>query len=518
MRKIAVIDCETDPFVYGRVPKPFLWAYYDGTEFLTFGSTDALLAYIKDKREYIYAHNGGKFDFHYLLPHVKNHSSALIINGRVVQFKLGRAILRDSYAILPIPLADYQKDTIDYAKFEANVRNQYMNEIIDYLHGDCVYLYQLVTAFINEFGNRVTLAQAAFKRARQLDGIATFQTNSLFYNIFKPYYHGGRVSIFHHGIVSGKTYIYDINSAYPFAMIHKHPFGNTVNIKNAHFTIDTNSFYVVECDSFGAYPLLEKRQLSYPDDGARRIFHVTGYELDATQQEFHNANGIIRKQIRFTDAVSFDAYVAHYYERKRKAAKHSIDYILAKLAMNSVYGKLAANPDRYFDYIICETAKAQKLRGDTGTIVYWNEHFAIIAKPLDESRKRFYNIATGASITGFVRAMLWSTVRRIRNLGWTVYYCDTDSIITDYPYMETSDALGGWKLEQTNDMLYLYAPKVYAARSIDGKWKTASKGVRLTAQQIQSLCNGASVTWKNDAPTFSVGAEPKFIIRRLGNV
>jgi hypothetical protein len=75
--KLAVIDAETDPFRYGRKPEAFAWGFYDGETYVDFWGADStlkLMNYIAALREphVIYAHNGGKFDFFYLLPWGRN--------------------------------------------------------------------------------------------------------------------------------------------------------------------------------------------------------------------------------------------------------------------------------------------------------------------------------------------------------------------------------------------------------------------------------------------------------------
>ena len=47
MKPFAVIDSETDPFRFGRVPAPFIWGYYNGEEYHRFFSTEALVDFIR---------------------------------------------------------------------------------------------------------------------------------------------------------------------------------------------------------------------------------------------------------------------------------------------------------------------------------------------------------------------------------------------------------------------------------------------------------------------------------------
>ena len=64
-RITAVADSETDPFEHGRVPEPFIWGLFDGRKYYEFSSTDEFVTHIKDRPYDLYAHNGGKYDWHF---------------------------------------------------------------------------------------------------------------------------------------------------------------------------------------------------------------------------------------------------------------------------------------------------------------------------------------------------------------------------------------------------------------------------------------------------------------------
>ena len=114
------IDAETDPFLYGRIPQPFIWGCYNGrtTEYKTFTKTIDLINFMKDKNEIFYAHNGGKFDTKLLLTILLTDYSILSWiekSGRFIQIvyynKNGVKIsLRDSCCILADKLDNICKD------------------------------------------------------------------------------------------------------------------------------------------------------------------------------------------------------------------------------------------------------------------------------------------------------------------------------------------------------------------------------------------------------------------------
>lgn len=87
MRDYATLDLETDPFSRpdprqpGRIPEAFAAGLFDGKrcaiwwgEFCAAESIRHLVKHGQDLL--VYAHNGGKFDFHFLLSEILKHFAA----------------------------------------------------------------------------------------------------------------------------------------------------------------------------------------------------------------------------------------------------------------------------------------------------------------------------------------------------------------------------------------------------------------------------------------------------------
>ncbi len=113
-RKIATLDFETDPFLYLRDPEPFCCGLYTGDDYWQFWGDDCaerVAEVIAENRFTVYAHNGGKFDFYYLLKYFDEKIK--VINGRIGKAQLGDSELIDSYLFLPVPLAAMEKDDFD---------------------------------------------------------------------------------------------------------------------------------------------------------------------------------------------------------------------------------------------------------------------------------------------------------------------------------------------------------------------------------------------------------------------
>src|ERR1700752_5217130 len=125
--EIGTLDCETDPFKVGRIPKNFLWGVYIRSTYYEFTEPAQVAGFLMEECKgcILYAHNGGKFeDFHALIPFANLHEPITIINGRLVKFMIGECELRDSLAILPVALEKYKKQKINYAIFEPEVRDR----------------------------------------------------------------------------------------------------------------------------------------------------------------------------------------------------------------------------------------------------------------------------------------------------------------------------------------------------------------------------------------------------------
>ncbi len=518
-RKIAVIDCETDPFKPGRIPKPFLWGFFDGEQYKSFPDSQKLLDFIFScKEKYtIYAHNGGKFDFHFLLKHIKTDTPINMINGRLVRFSIKNIEFRDSFAIIPVPLSAYQKTKVNYKIFEADKRENARNKkvIAEYLKDDCVFLYTLVTDFIERFGKKLTTAGTALSQWQKISGESAPKTTKYFFDKVRPYYFGGRVSVFKAGTYTGLFSAYDINSAYPDAMCYDHPYGNTFSISP---TIPSSgvekTFIKIKCIAKGCFPFREKNKLSFPSDEIERIYFITGWEyLAAKKLKLIEKEEIIHVLV-FPEKINFKKYVTHWFKEKKEAKKAGdrAREIFSKLMLNGLYGKFASNPQNYRDFMLVHPGTVRNRERDGWQLSNLIDDHALIEKPLEEIKQRYYNIATGASITGFVRAHLLNQLSQC-----DPFYCDTDCIIgKKFQNLKIGDNIGEWSHEGDFRFGAFAGRKMYAILSKSGKkWKTASKGVRMTAEEIVTVAKGDTFSFQPEVPTFSIKTGVKFTSRKV---
>lgn len=483
----------------------------------------------------IYFHNGGKFDFFFFLKYLENPLK--IIHGRIVKAKIGIHEFRDSWAIFPMPLAGYAKTKIDYARMEKPVREKHRAEILDYLKDDCTYLFDLVDAFVRRFGFRLTVAGNAQRELRKLH--PQFNQGFDHDKTFRPFYFGGRVECFGAGVLTARPghpfKVYDVNSMYPHVMREcRHPIGRGY-VRPARKVLDAEGwirgfsgkfyFAIVRGRNFGALPQRALDNNGGLDFQAKDgIFHTTSHELRLALSlgkfivdEIIDA-WIPRQTQSFGDFV--DTFAA-----EKIAAKKSRDKVaetIAKLTLNSAYGRFGINPFDFNDYHIQIAGDARPL--DDPEKLPWepyekNSEFWIWRRPVHDPddpegpSHGFEDVAIAASITSAARAVLMLAVAQARR----PLYCDTDSLICEeirnVPIDDTR--LGAWKYEGEGDTLALAGKKLYALWDKGECVKSASKGVKLSPEEIRAVALGETINWQNDAPNFSLLGGVRFVNRNV---
>lgn len=531
-----------------RQVMPFIWGLYGGPntdEYYEFQTVDEVVSFLQGRRDVVYAHNGGKFDYHYLRHHINTGEAISIIAGRLARFRIGECEFRDSMNILPVSLATFKKDEIDYKIMEPDARTDPNNmaKIRRYLRGDCQYLYELIAEHRKENGVALTQAGASMKAWSKQSKIKPPQQSAHAYQLYKPYYYGGRVQCFESGIQARDFQVIDINSAYPYAMLAAHPL-NPVGILQAHLPPDDKihrCLVTVKCAARGCFPYRsESGDLLFPhDEKTIRRYHVTGYELIAALELDACKHLSVETVHYFDQTVTFEEFILSNWDRRAKAKKEgnkALD-IIVKLLMNSLYGKFASDYNKYREYELChsenilEYVKPEaRWPGDKYGFEIDNREFApekcLVSKPIPEDKHRFYNAATAASITGYVRAMLFRALSRVSD----PLYCDTDSIACGNTRgLHLGDGLGAWKVEGAFDEYAIVGKKTYAFHKKgaprnhdkDSKgqylhWKTACKGVQLDPAQILQAAAGKPITHSPLVPTYSVKRQtPVFTDRQV---
>jgi len=524
---------------------PFLWGVFFGAtnEYFEFESVEDLVAFIAERDCILYAHNGGKFDYHFLREYIESDEPISVIAGRLARCKIGRCELRDSLNLFgQTRLADFSKMSMDYRLMKKGVRDLPENraKIREYLRYDCESLYRLVSGFIERFGQQFTQAGAAMKywQKHYAPDHEVPHSSPAFYERFHPFYFGGRVQCFANGHARENFSVVDINSAYPFAMLAEHAYSTefirTTRLPKSDASIAT---CLIELDAVakGCFPLRSPvdGSLYFPEDETKvRRYCVTGWELLAGLETNTVQVHKIISVYHFGKKVSFRPYVEHFFAMRKdaKAAGDKAGDIFAKIFLNALYGKFASNPTKYREFMLADPdsrSYAAWLEAGYMDAGSWGAR-SMLVRPLPPSKHRYFNIVTGASITGYVRAHLWRALQKVSR----PLYCDTDSIAAvDVSRIDLGNELGQWKHEMACDEYAIAGKKLYAFHKegaerplhirrqmplnapdkqrekweADRKcWKLASKGTDLTPEQIIEAAKGGEVKYFSPVPNYSI--------------
>lgn len=508
--RIATLDFETDPFnnkkPHDRI-EPFLCVLYsEAFPLITLWrdpseELDAFLTRVKTAIEQIpgsftiYAHNGGKFDYMFLIKFLRGN--VLFKGSGIMTAQIGKHQLRDSVNICPGKLAAYKKDDIDYRLMTRALREKNKAKIIKYCIADCVYLYERVEHFLKEHGFKLSVGQAAMaalKKHYPANMRIGEQTDAW----IRPFFFGGRSEC-----IQGRKHVfdpalkvYDVNSMYPSVMAHcAHPIDGQFNQRSRAALPNANTVFIeLECDNNRALMSRvdiadehhNKGDVTY--DIAHGRFFTTIWEYNVALRYNLISNIKIIRCIDYENRSTFADFVLPRYALRERLKlqldacddHNTLEYASLKLQatdikdiLNNAWGKFAQNPRRFKEsYLTDPGAKVPPELHDAenpwGIAACGNTHYAPNIQTdyydiweRDSPSKRFNNIATGASITGAARARLLEAIQHAEN----PLYCDTDSLLCthlDGSKVEINPAkLGAWKLENEWTEAIIVAKKGY---------------------------------------------------------
>lgn len=586
LRCIAVLDMETDPFdhVEKTIVMPFAAALYsDQFETMVFWENDheklidAIVTAIEALPDAytIYAHNGGKFDYMFLVHKIRG---AVSFKGRgIMSCRIGKHELRDSFHIIPERLAAIQKDAFDYSRMSKSKRNAYKDEIIKYLVNDCRYLFDIVKAFISEFGLKLSIGQAAVAELSKHYTVKKFSEGWDEY--IRKYYYGGRVECLKGiGKFTGDYKLYDVNSMYPDVMARfRHPIGGFEDYTLRKGAPGNDTVFVdLTCDNRGALiGRTENKETTATLPHGRFYTTIWEYEIACKYNLISNVK--INFSIDCKQRSDFSLFVLPQYERRQqlKAELSSLrsqgldhgqyyydvkrDDTFRKLIMNNGYGKYGQNPRNFKEHYLTDPdeyppddwfasiARHHIKQADSHKVSTWlalleaarppeaiillsphfeGERYWIWQKPCP--RFNFNNVGVAASITGAARAVLLEALQHARD----PIYCDTDSIICSHlsgvPIDKT--ALGAWDIEDEYSCVVIDGKKLYSvehktpkkrsaedlARGLDPAYTVKSKGTAaLSWGQMEGMLAGETYAIANRAPTLNRYGEQFYIERKI---
>ncbi len=566
-RCIAVLDMETDPFDHVKKTPvfPFLAILYSENfePIIMWENDHAALAkrIIREiealpDRYTIYAHNGGKFDYLFLVHKIRG---AVKFKGRgIMCATIGRHELRDSFHIIPEKLAAVQKDSFDYSKLERKRRAAYRDEIIRYCLNDCRYLLDIVKKFVNEFGLKISIGQAAMYEIRKHYEVEKFSAGWDAY--VRQFYFGGRVECLRgSGHFTGDYKLIDTNSMYPYVMANfRHPIGGFHDYEITGGPVRENTHFIeLWCRNRGA--LIARDENGATTVGIKQgVFKTTIHEFNMAVKLGLISDIKIITCLNCSKSTTFEKFVLPLYNNRlltkqiladmkrdkldttSKFMDIKKDDIFYKLLLNNGYGKFAQDPKRYKEHYITDPGEhppEEWMRSiyelgypeceDYIQPCHECETFWIWQKP--SPGFRYNNVGTAASITGAARAVLMEALHN----SVDPIYCDTDSIICkgwNANMWIDKTALGAWDLEDEFSEVIISGKKLYAVmhktpkrrtaeeleRGLKSEYTIKSKGVAgVTWQQMLQLLDGAVIPVPNRAPTLTKTGAQYYLTRDI---
>ena len=462
---------------------------------------------------YIYAHNGGNFDHLHILPWLRARTAEFAfkvipvqssIQVLSVQHRASKHTFKflDSFRLLPMSLEQASKSFGFAGKLSHDLALREDDPKWEtYLKRDCEALYEALAQFQSLLTDKlqgemgITAPSSAMKLYRR-KYMGHGKTPAMIpqHRHFKECadrggacdgcmhawirrgYYGGRVEVFRpRG--EGVSY-YDINSSYPRAMLEDMPggevrqFGPTKGV-DAFAKFEHSAIGFVECtvdipDACYLPPLPHRDErtgkLLFPVGRFSGVWSWAELRLlfnPLVQGTILN----VKRSVWFERKNLFFDFVKELYAYRDKTDPHYEEglALLSKLMMNALYGKFGMNEDRKEILVLGpgehppEGATFPRLEnGDddvTSQVCYVEKR---VSPP-------YIIPQISAQITALARVRLWHFMADVLRQGGRLYYCDTDSLITDLDNLRCSSELGELKNEYPGERLSveLVGPKMY---------------------------------------------------------
>jgi len=507
LKNLAVVDIETNRWLdyeelkdipyedlerdwHGKRIKPFLVGFYNHVtkEKKTFEGKNCMRDFLqfyltkKHRNTVTFAHYGGKFDFtsmHETLVTCEEFQQFIpkivYVNGgimilRVVDKHKNAWQFRDSSYLLKDGLAKLCKN------FKPKTRKLKMPPYPFYKHkpqwrkyclNDCISLAMILEIFsdvlVNKIGGSIglTASSTALRTWRKKFQKYPLPTYYYWNKFIRKGYYGGRCEVFTM-YAPGKAYLYDVKSMYPSVMVkNEFPMSSPRKMFYQDAWDCTERCGFMECDVITPEDL-DIPVLPYRNPTNDKLLFPLGnwtatYEFTQIKKALQMGYKITpHRAIEFEGDYLFTDYVRTIYPYKED--KQGALAGVAKLLMNGLYGKYAERPER--EIIITEPEADIE-----GT-------FPISGDPMGYTTKKIIKYgahhlpAISAKVTALAQIKLYEAFEYIHNRRGTIYYTDTDSVITNVK-IPSGVKLGDWELKEEITRGIFFAPKAYCYEYYD---------------------------------------------------
>ena len=471
-------------------------------------------------KTWIYAHNAGNFDALYILRWFLDHqdrfrleltplnSSILILTVHSKSDRHAKWTFIDSYRLMSAKLdaigkafglgqkvkiyecsCDPKKEDCERCQSAAYETLQSNPKRYEYLERDCKLLYSCLERFyelIYSVGGDIGItapstSMLTFRRRflnhdipinRHFIGCSNSECRGCLHEFVRRGYYGGRVEVFTEEFISrgpdDVLYFGDVNSMYPAQMLRQMPVTLQAQVIGACDLERLSRHWLgfVECNVnvpretyLPVLPLRHDGKLIFPTGVFSSVW--TSEELREAVRNGATIERVV-KSVWFSGATVFDAYVNHMYRYRDKTLPGhdpGLD-LIAKLLLNSLYGKMGMNETRekLWFFPSNQDIYEHPLRplNELGDGIYTEEVTA---------RATYVIPHIAAWVTALSRLALFRLMRGMLNEGYRIFYCDTDSIATNKPIIDDK-ALGALKTEKIErEYARFAAPKLYYLKS-----------------------------------------------------
>jgi hypothetical protein len=271
------------------------------------------------------------------------------------------------------------------------------------------------------------------------------------------------------------------------------------------------------------HPILQRRIKT--ESGLRTVAGLGSWTGWIFSSEMDNAIRFgytfeILNGYQFNKGNLFKEYVNKMYNLRLSYRKGTPMNLIAKLLMNSLYGKFGMKFDTTeicmydtstdegkADFIkwleIYEESVLDYIKIDNTYFIIRNSRLTIkYDEKLDMYHGQDINIAVASAITAYARVHM-SVFKN--NPEFNLYYSDTDSIVIDSPLPSKyiGSALGQVKLEHTINKAVFLAPKVYGLVDVDGNEIIKIKGISHNLASEFNISNLEQLLIKDSTKEFT---------------
>ena len=435
---------------------------------------------------------------------------------------------------------------LEYENYKEQFKNKiwsFKEESIKYCILDCISLFQILTKFnklifnifkisINNYPTLSSLAFGIFRThflVKKEDSNKDSKGNliptkskihmlsGIISKDIRTGYTGGSVDMY---IPKGENiHVYDVNSLYPFVMKEfKYPIGRPTYFNGDILKLDLKPFGFFYCritaPSFLQHPILQLHHKT--DDGIRTISPLGVFEGMFFSEELFNAEKFGYKfeilwGYTFKSDYIFKDYINKLYNLRLTYPKTDPMNLIAKLLLNSLYGRFGMNDSFTYSQIISKKDypkfdKMEDFKESIQDLIELGSNYLVqlknpkveIGTDLDSGFiTHNVNISIASAVTAYARIHM-SQFKNNNNLP-NLYYTDTDSAYFDGPLpdsMVDPKRLGALKLEGQWDKGIFLAPKVYSLKNsteeiikIKGLSKSSIKDNSITIDSLELLLN-----------------------------